>query len=232
MRLDSWCWTWSGGPSSSPKPGPTHHATITCSGTPSRYSVGRPGRRATFQAPSRACAPHSRSGPGDQGPLVPSSRYRWEQPAPARCHDGARPPTLTSSDSQTTGNTSTPIHCLTHLVGAVEDVARALDLATDWLNPGPASMMDFGLPPGFERRVSVRTYGGLEVHVAGRADLICFKLYAAVDSGPRASTSPTCGISTLPATSYCSRLGGPSRTTRRARSAASYSAHSLNSGSR
>jgi hypothetical protein len=71
------------------------------------------------------------------------------------------------------------------LVGAVEDVALALGLASDWLNPGPASLMDFGLPPGFEDRVTVRTYGGLEVHVAGRTDLIFFKLYAAVDTGPR-----------------------------------------------
>ena len=71
------------------------------------------------------------------------------------------------------------------LVDAVEDVAGALDLASDWLNPGPASLMDFGLPPGFEERVTVRTYGGLDVHVAGRTDLIYFKLYAAVDTGPR-----------------------------------------------
>ena len=53
---------------------------------------------------------------------------------------------------------------------------------------GPASLFDFGLPAGFETRVSVRTYGPLEVHVVGRFDLVCFKLYAAVDhSGYRTS---------------------------------------------
>jgi hypothetical protein len=38
------------------------------------------------------------------------------------------------------------------------------------------------------QRVTVRHYGALEVHVVGRFDLICFKLYAAVDhSGQRTS---------------------------------------------
>ncbi len=30
----------------------------------------------------------------------------------------------------------------------------------------------------------MRTYGALEVHLPSRFDLICFKLYAAVDRGP------------------------------------------------
>jgi hypothetical protein len=71
------------------------------------------------------------------------------------------------------------------LTAAVADVGLALGLASNWLNPGPASLMDFGLPEGFEQRVTVRRYGGLEVHVAGRADLVCLKLYATVDAGPR-----------------------------------------------
>jgi len=33
--------------------------------------------------------------------------------------------------------------------------------------------------------VTVRIYGGLEVHLPAREDLICFKLYAAVDQGER-----------------------------------------------
>jgi len=33
--------------------------------------------------------------------------------------------------------------------------------------------------------VTVRTYGGLEVHLPARADLVYFKLYAAVDQGER-----------------------------------------------
>ena len=31
----------------------------------------------------------------------------------------------------------------------------------------------------------MRRYGGLEVHLPGRFDLICFKVYAAADQGPR-----------------------------------------------
>lgn len=45
--------------------------------------------------------------------------------------------------------------------------------------------MDFGLPLGLEDRVTIRRYGTLDVHLPGREDLICFKLYAAVDQGER-----------------------------------------------
>lgn len=71
------------------------------------------------------------------------------------------------------------------LVGAVADVGLALGLAPNWLNAGPASLMDFGLPDGFEERVTIRRFGGLAIHLAGRTDLICFKVYATVDQGPR-----------------------------------------------
>jgi hypothetical protein len=71
---------------------------------------------------------------------------------------------------------------------AARDVARALGLRENWLNNGPASLFDFGLPSGFESRVAVFRYGTLEVHVTGRFDLVCFKLFAAVDqSGSRES---------------------------------------------
>jgi hypothetical protein len=63
-------------------------------------------------------------------------------------------------------------------------VGRTLGLSDDWLNPGPAELLRFGLPEGFEGRVERRRYGSLTVHVAGRLDQICFKLYAAVDQGP------------------------------------------------
>jgi hypothetical protein len=42
-----------------------------------------------------------------------------------------------------------------------------------------------GLPEGFEGRVETRRWGGLVLHVAGRFDQICFKLYAATDQGTR-----------------------------------------------
>jgi hypothetical protein len=68
---------------------------------------------------------------------------------------------------------------------AAADVARAYDLATDWLNLGPESLLDLGLPDGFLARLERRDYGGLVTWLAGRFDMICFKLYAAVDQGPR-----------------------------------------------
>ena len=70
------------------------------------------------------------------------------------------------------------------LAEAALQVAQALDLPDDWLNTGPASLMDFGLPAGWEERIEVRQYGGLEVHIPSRFDQVCFKLYAAVDRGP------------------------------------------------
>jgi hypothetical protein len=71
------------------------------------------------------------------------------------------------------------------LVAAVADVGLTLGLDPKWLNAGPASLVDFGLPEGLGERVTIRRYGGLEVHLPGRFDLVCFKLYAAVDQGPR-----------------------------------------------
>lgn len=71
------------------------------------------------------------------------------------------------------------------LAAAVADVADALGLADDWLNVGAASLLDFGLPDGFRERVTLRRYAALELHIPGRLDHVCFKLYAAVDQGPR-----------------------------------------------
>ena len=68
---------------------------------------------------------------------------------------------------------------------AVQDVAATLNLDEDWLNPGPTSLLDFGLPEGFRQRLQSRTYGGLTVRIADRRDQIFFKLYAAIDQGPR-----------------------------------------------
>lgn len=72
-----------------------------------------------------------------------------------------------------------------YLADAVQEVGAALGLGERWLNCGPAGLIDFGLPVGLADRVTVRSFGGLEVHVPAREDLICFKLYAAVDLGPR-----------------------------------------------
>ena len=67
---------------------------------------------------------------------------------------------------------------------ASRQVGDALGLAKNWINTGPASLMDHGLPDGFEGRVVTRQYGGLCLNLPAREDQICFKLYAAVDRGP------------------------------------------------
>jgi len=68
---------------------------------------------------------------------------------------------------------------------ARDRVARDFSLSEHWLNPGPASLLDFELPEGFLERVESRRYGDyLTVHFASRYDQIHFKLYAAVDAGP------------------------------------------------
>jgi hypothetical protein len=68
---------------------------------------------------------------------------------------------------------------------AVVDVANAYGLAEDWVNLGPESLLDLGLPDGFSSRLERRDYNGLVAWLAGRFDMVCFKLYAAVDQGPR-----------------------------------------------
>jgi hypothetical protein len=67
---------------------------------------------------------------------------------------------------------------------AAKIVARDFNLPEKWLNPGPASAVDFGLPEGLMERVITRQYGQkLIVHFLGRYDQIHFKVYAAVDQG-------------------------------------------------
>ncbi len=73
----------------------------------------------------------------------------------------------------------------TELVAARERLRRDFRLPHDWLNAGPASMLDLGLPEGFAQRLEERRYGpALRVHFASRLDQIHFKLYALVDQGP------------------------------------------------
>ncbi len=69
------------------------------------------------------------------------------------------------------------------LLQAAEEVGRALDLGKDWLNIGPAPLLEMGLPLGFVERLHIRKYKGLTLYLADRFDQICFKLYASVDQG-------------------------------------------------
>lgn len=68
---------------------------------------------------------------------------------------------------------------------ARDRVARDFGISEDWLNAGPTSLLDLGLPEGFEDRVTaVAINPWLTVHLASRLDLIHFKLYALADLGP------------------------------------------------
>jgi len=73
----------------------------------------------------------------------------------------------------------------TPLVDAAAEVARLYRLPETWLNSGPTDLLTFGLPEGFADRQETRRFGGLTLRLAGRLDQIAFKLYAAVDQGPR-----------------------------------------------
>ena len=76
-------------------------------------------------------------------------------------------------------------HLPAPLMQAIADVATTYGLKDDWLNLGPRSLLDLGLPSGFESRLDRRDYGrGLTVWLAGEYDLIFFKLYAAADHWP------------------------------------------------
>lgn len=67
---------------------------------------------------------------------------------------------------------------------AADVVARDFGLPSEWLNNGPASLLELGLPDGFMRRAERHIYGqSFEVLFASRLDQIHFKLYAAVDQG-------------------------------------------------
>jgi hypothetical protein len=68
---------------------------------------------------------------------------------------------------------------------AVADVGRTYGLANEWVNLGPESLLDLGLPDGFLGRLERNDYGGIVAWLADRFDMVCFKLYAAVDQGPR-----------------------------------------------
>lgn len=70
------------------------------------------------------------------------------------------------------------------LLTAAATVADALGLSDDWLNAGPADLLDHGLPEGLESRLTAESFGPrLTIWVPSREDLICFKTYAAADMG-------------------------------------------------
>ncbi len=72
------------------------------------------------------------------------------------------------------------------LSSAVAAVASQYLIDSNWLNAGPADLIDHGLPEGFEGRLITNRIGhALTVHFAARLDQICFKTYAAADVAGR-----------------------------------------------
>lgn len=80
----------------------------------------------------------------------------------------------------------TPADPLPDSLRAARDrVARDFGLDPNWLNAQAADVVRLGLPQGFaDRLVSWHYPPALEVHFAGRYDLVHFKLHAFVDRGP------------------------------------------------
>lgn len=71
----------------------------------------------------------------------------------------------------------------------VAGVGRELGLAEDWLNFGPAPLLEFGLPDGLVDRVEKIEIGDcLTIHAISRWDQIHLKFYAALDPGGRVET--------------------------------------------
>jgi len=70
------------------------------------------------------------------------------------------------------------------LLDAAGKVARDLGLPRDWINDGPASLVELGLPEGFSKRLTkVQIGSSLSVYYISRIDQIHFKLYASADRG-------------------------------------------------
>jgi hypothetical protein len=70
------------------------------------------------------------------------------------------------------------------LVSAARQVAEDFGVPSDWLNDGPADLLELGLADGFLERGELRSYGpALQVIFASRLDQVHFKLYAVVDRG-------------------------------------------------
>ncbi|MBI5367198.1 MAG: hypothetical protein HZA54_09185 [Planctomycetes bacterium] len=72
-----------------------------------------------------------------------------------------------------------------YLAEAIRVVAAEQNLPANWLNSGPTSVLNYGLPEGLEARLHPVRYGSsLTVYYLDRLDQIHFKLQAAADRGP------------------------------------------------
>ena len=71
----------------------------------------------------------------------------------------------------------------------VAEVGRELGIKQEWLNFGPAPLVEFGLPQGLERRLKRKSFGRcLALHLVSRLDQIHLKIYATMDPKTRLET--------------------------------------------
>lgn len=68
---------------------------------------------------------------------------------------------------------------------AAAEIAGQLGLQPNWLNGGPTDLLKWGLPEGFQTRLTRQDYGRcLTIWFISRLDQIHFKVFAATDAGP------------------------------------------------
>ncbi len=66
----------------------------------------------------------------------------------------------------------------------VSIIAELLNLPSNWINTGPESFLQTGLPPGLLDRLIKKKYGkNLTIGFISRIDQVFLKLYASVDRG-------------------------------------------------
>jgi hypothetical protein len=71
----------------------------------------------------------------------------------------------------------------------VAEVGHEMGIRQEWLNFGPAPLVDFGLPPGLEGRLKRKRFGQcLALHLISRLDQIHLKMYATMDAKTRLET--------------------------------------------
>ena len=70
----------------------------------------------------------------------------------------------------------------------VAEIAIDLGIREDWLNPGPSSLIEFGLPQGLEGRLIEKVYGScLKVSFISRLDQVHLKIFAVMGSKSEAT---------------------------------------------
>jgi hypothetical protein len=68
----------------------------------------------------------------------------------------------------------------------VEEVGREMGIKPEWLNFGPAPLVEFGLPVGLADRLQRKSYGScLALHLVSRLDQVHLKIYATMDPKTR-----------------------------------------------